>query len=59
MRCTRKYRADFLRAYRAALEEAAASFELGGGHEVVEHWRARAGKLPPDDKPTEATESGQ
>lgn len=73
-----EYRADFDRDYRAALDEAAVSLELGGVQEVVEHWRMRCyvtrdkqdhrrmvrkavelltGEVPPEDEPTEVTES--
>jgi uncharacterized protein DUF6247 len=37
-----EYRADFDRAYLAALEEAGRTLELSGIHSVVEHWRQRS-----------------
>ena len=37
-----EYRADFDRAYLAALEEAGRTLELSGIHGAVEHWRQRA-----------------
>jgi Family of unknown function (DUF6247) len=37
-----EYREAFDRDYRAALEEAGQSLDLGGLHDVVEHWRIRS-----------------
>jgi hypothetical protein len=37
-----EYRADFDRSYRAALDEAAQSFDLAGVLDTVDNWRMRS-----------------
>jgi hypothetical protein len=37
-----EFRAEFDRDYQAALAEAGRTLELGGVHDVLEHWRMRS-----------------